>query len=286
MRVLVTGGTGNVGGRVVRNLVEQGVDVLVMTRSPEGKPSLPAGASYVTGDLENRDSVIRAMSGVDRVYLLTPVHPDEAQLGRDAVWAAADARVERLVFQSIHRAVEAMHVPHFASKVAIADELARSGLSYSVVAPNSFYQNDMGLLDPITQAGVYPLPVGPVGISHVDCDDVAAAAVNCLLGSGHEGKTYPLVGPAAHTGDQVAMIWTEALGRPVLYVGDNLDAFEHSALERMPPWLVTDLRTMFAQLIEHGWIATEEEVAELSTLLGRPPRSYESWVGKLAADWV
>jgi uncharacterized protein YbjT (DUF2867 family) len=257
-----------------------------MTRSPDGKPALPEGASYVTGDLENRNSVIRAMTEVDRVYLLTPLHPDETQLGRDAVWAAADARVDRVVFQSIHRAVEAMHVPHFASKVSIADELARSGVPYTIVAPNSFFQNDMGLLGPITQVGVYPLPVGPVGISHVDCDDIAAAAVKCLLGSGHEGKTYAVVGPAAHTGDQVAEIWAEALGRPVIYVGDNLDAFEHGALEMMPSWLASDLRTMFAHFIEHGWIATDAEIAELSTLLGRPSRSYENWVAEIAADWV
>ncbi len=286
MRVLVTGGTGNVGGRVVRDLAEQGVDVLVMTRSPDGKPELPTGASYVAGDLEDRDSVIRAMTEADRVYLLTPLHPDETQLGRDAVWAAADARVEHVVFQSIHRAVEAMHVPHFASKVSIADELARSGVPYSIVAPNSFFQNDMGLLGPITQVGVYPLPVGPVGISHVDCDDIAAAAVKCLLGSGHEGKTYPVVGPAAHTGDQVAEVWAEALGRPVIYVGDNLDAFEHGALEMMPSWLASDLRTMFAHFIEHGWIATDAEIAELTALLGRPTRSYENWVAEIAKDWV
>lgn len=286
MRVLVTGGTGKVGGRVVRNLTERGVEVRVMTRSPTGKPALPTGASYVPGDLEDRDSVIRAMADVDRVYLLTPLHPEEAQLGRDAVWAAADARVDHVVFQSVHRAAEAAQVPHFGSKVEIADELTRSGLSYSVVAPNSFFQNDMGLLEPITQYGVYPVPVGPVGVSHVDCDDIATAAVECLLGSGHEGKTYSLVGPAAHTGEQVAAIWSEALGRPVVYAGDDLDAWEQGALQMMPPWLVTDLKVMLAHFVEHGLLATDEEVAEVSKLLGRPPRTYESWVGEVAADWV
>jgi len=286
MRVLVTGGTGTVGGRVVRILADRGVDVHVMTRSPAGRKPLPPGATYVTGDLENRDSMLRAMSEVDRVYLLTPLHPEEAQLGRDAVWAAADSRVDRVVFQSVHRAADAQHVPHFGSKLAIADELARSGLSHSIIAPNSFYQNDMGLLDPITQHGVYPVPVGPVGVSHVDCDDIAVAAVECLLGSDHDGKTYSLVGPTAHTGEQVAAIWSNALGRPVLYAGDDLDAWEQAALMMMPPWLATDLRIMLAHFVEHGLLATDEEVAGVSALLGREPRSYESWVGEVAADWV
>ncbi len=286
MRVLVTGGTGNVGGRVVRNLAEQGVDVRVMTRSPEGKPALPAGASYVTGDLEDRDSVIRAMAEADRVYLLTPLHPEESQLGRDAVRAAADARVDRVVFQSVHRAKDGFHIPHFRSKVEIAEELASCGISHSIVAPNNFYQNDLSLLDPITELGIYPQPLGPLGVSHVDCDDIAAAAVKCLLSSGHDGKTYALVGPAAHTGEQNAAIWSEALGRPVAYAGDDLDSWEQGALQMMPAWLVTDLKIMFAHFIEHGLRATDEEVAEVSALLGREPRSYESWVGEVAAQWV
>ena len=285
MRIVVTGGTGNVGKRLVKELAESGIEVGVMTRSPAGKPPLPADADYVQGDLADRDSVVRAMTGASAVYLLTPLHPEEAQLGRDAVWAAVDARVDRVVFQSVHKAEEADHIPHFRSKVEIAEELARTGLEWTIVAPNSFYQNDLRFRPMLTGPGVYPQPLGPVGVSHVDCSDIALIAMRCLLGSGHAGKTYPVVGPEPHTGQQVAAIWAEALERPIQYGGDDLEAWAEQMSTVLPEWLVEDLVIMFEHFIEHGLIATAREVETCRQFLGRQPRSYESWVNEVAKTW-
>lgn len=92
MRILVIGGTGTVGRHIVRDLSERGAEVAVMTRDPGSKPVLDDGAEYVSGELEDRESVVRAMAGASAVYLLTPVHQEEAQLGRNAVLAASDAQ--------------------------------------------------------------------------------------------------------------------------------------------------------------------------------------------------
>lgn len=54
----------------------------------------------------------------------------------------------------------------------------------------------------------------------------------------------------------------------------------------MPGWLVDDLRAMYAHFGENGLVATDDELAELFTLLGRQPRSYESWVKEVAEQWV
>lgn len=285
MRIVVTGGTGTVGKRLVRELAESGNDVGVMTRSSAGKPPLPEGAEYVEGDFADRASVVRAMTGATAVYLLTPLHPEEAQLGRDAVWAAVDARVDRVVFQSVHKAEEADHIPHFRSKVEIAAELARTGLEWTIVAPNNFYQNDLNFRPMLTGPGIYPQPIGPVGVSHVDCNDIALIAMRCLLGSGHAGKTYAVVGPESHTGEENAAIWAEALGRPVHYIGDDLDAWAEQVRDVMPEWLVEDLVIMYEYFIEHGLIATAREVETCRQFLGRQPRSYESWVNEVAARW-
>lgn len=286
MRTLIIGGTGTIGRHIVRELSERGAEVAVMTRDPGNKPALEDNAEYIEGELEDRDSVVRAMAGASAVYLLTPLHQEEAQLGRDAVWAAADARVERLVFQSVHRAAEAPDVPHFRSKVEIAEELARTDLDWTVIAPSSFYQNDFQLQTALSAHGVYPQPLGPVGVSHVDGSDVADAAVACLLGSGHSGKTYAVVGPEAHTGEDCAAIWAKALDRSIRYGGDDLDAWEANLRGALPDWLVADLRLMFAHFIEHGLRATDEELTDTRTLLGRDPRSYASWVTEIVEQWV
>lgn len=285
MRIVVTGGTGNVGKRLVRELAESGNDVGVMTRNPAGKPPLPENAQYVEGDFEDRSSVVRAMTGATAVYLVTPLHPDEAQLGRDAVWAAVDARVDRVVFQSVHNVEGGGHIPHFRSKIEIAEELARTGLEWTIVAPNSFYQNDLNFRPMLTGPGIYPQPIGPVGVSHVDCHDIALIAMRCLLGSGHAGETYPVVGPEPHTGEENAAIWSEALGRPIEYIGDDLETWAEQMSQAMPEWLVEDLVIMFEHFIEHGLVATAQEVETCRKFLGRQPRSYESWVNEVAKTW-
>lgn len=286
MRIVVTGGTGTVGKRLVQLLSERGADVGVMSRNPDAKPPLPAGASYVEGDFADRDSVLRAVTGADAVYLLTPLVPDEADLGRDAVWAIVDARVEKIVFQSVHRVEDGSHIPHFRSKIEIAEQLKQSGIDWTIVAPNNFYQNDLNFRPMLTGPGVYPQPLGPVGVSHVDCDDIAAVAARCLTEEGHAGRTYAVVGPESHTGGENAAIWSEALDRPISYIGDDLDAWASQMGEHLPDWLVEDLVIMYRHFIEHGLLASEDDLAGTRQLLGRHPKSYRKWVNETAQRWM
>ncbi len=82
MTVLVIGGTGTVGSRVVGALVKEGVDVRVLTRQPD-KARLPDGARAVEGDLMKPDSLRAAMQGINTLFLLNAVAPDELNSGPD-----------------------------------------------------------------------------------------------------------------------------------------------------------------------------------------------------------
>jgi uncharacterized protein YbjT (DUF2867 family) len=257
-----------------------------MTRSATGKPVLPEGAVYVEGDLTDPASMLRAFAGADAVYLLTPLNPRETELGRNAISAAKSAGVQRMVLHSVHHANDAQHLPHFRSKVEMADTLKESGMEWAVIAPNSFFQNELNFRTVLTGPGIYPQILGPIGVSQVDCADVAAAAAECLVGSGHTGKTLPVVGSESHTGEDCARIWSAALGRPVRYMGDDVDAWAGMVRDVMPGWLVDDLSAMSRYFIEHGLRATEQEVNETRRLLGREPRAYESWVRETAAAWT
>ena len=76
MKILVTGGTGNVGGKVVSELLKRRADVRVLARKqPEEK--VQAGVEIVTGDLLDPVSVEQAMQGVDKLFLLNAVVADE-----------------------------------------------------------------------------------------------------------------------------------------------------------------------------------------------------------------
>ena len=279
--MLVIGGTGTVGTQVVRALTDKGAEVRVMTRTLGAH----SGAEYVAGSLESPETLGSAFDRVAKVYLLTPLAENEVELGMNAVRAAQESGVRHIVFQSVYRAADAPQVPHFKTKLEIIEGLRSSGIPYTVLSPNNFFQNDLGMQEPITKYGVYAAPIGGVGCSRVDVRDIGDAAAVTLLEDGHEGRDYPLVGPDILTGEDCGAVWARHLGREVAYGGDDLDAWTEAVSSMMPEWLVRDLCIMFAYFQEHGWKASEEEVAELTRLLGRPPRSFEDFVAEIAPGW-
>lgn len=285
MNVLCLGGTGTVGSEVVARLVERGVSVRCMTRSDEVAGTAADGVSYVKGDLEGPASLGPVFEGVDRLHLLTPMHPNESGLGLSAVEAAANSGVGRIVLHSVHRVDEAPQVPHFASKVRMLEAIEASGLPWVTIEPNNYYQNDYWLKDPILQMGIYPSPTGSVGLSRVDVRDIADATANALLDDGHEGTRYPLVGPEALTGADMAAAWSRGLGREIHYVGDDLDAWEEASRAMLPEWMVEDLRIMFAHFLEHGLRATEEDLALQARALGHAPRRFDDFVVETVEMW-
>lgn len=282
MRILVIGGTGTVGTEVVRALTDKGAKVRVMARTLGAH----SGAEYVAGSLQSPETLGSAFDRVSKVYLLTPLAEDETELGLNAVRAARESGVRHIVFQSVHHAADAPHVPHFKTKLEIIEGLEASGIPYTVLSPNNFFQNDLGLEEPITRYGVYAAPIGGVGCSRVDVRDIGDAAAVTLLEDGHEGRDYPLVGPDILTGEQCAAVWARHLGRKVAYGGDDLDAWVEDVSSMMPEWLVHDLCVMFAYFQEHGLKASEEEVEAVTRLLGRPPRSFDEFVAEIAPGWA
>ena len=285
MTILVTGGTGKVGSQVVSSLAAAGHDTRVLTRSPEKAAALPEGVAGAVGALSEPHTLGPAFEGVERLYLLTPLAQNEVDQGLAGIEAARAAGVERIVFMSVHHANEAPRVPHFASKVEIARGLERSGIPYTVIEPNSFYQNDLLFRQPLTEHGVYPNPMGSVGLNRVDVRDIATAAVTALTEDGHEGEHYPVVGPEVWTGESSAQAWSAALSSGVIYGGDDLDRWTQAASAMMPDWLVSDLRVMFEHFQERGLLASDDDFARQRRILGRDPIPFDQFATEMAAMW-
>lgn len=285
MRILVTGGTGTVGSQVVKSLVAKGESVRVLTRSAEKARGLPEGAEGALGSLSEAGSLRAAMDGVDVVFLLTPLAPDETEQGQAGVEAARAAGVRRIVFMSVHKIENGPQIPHFASKIPIEKAVRESGLEFSLIQPNSFFQNDVWLERPIVEYGVYAAPIGGVGLNRVDVRDIADGAVKALTEPGLTGEAYPLVGSDVLTGEDCAATYSRYLGREVRYGGDDLDAWAQQASQMMPEWMVHDLKIMFEHFQQQGLVASDEDLAQQAKLLGRAPRSFEAFVGEVTAAW-
>lgn len=276
-KIVVIGGTGTVGSQTVRELMKRGAEVRVMTRSTNRIASLPNGVEGVVGSLLKPESLPSVFSGADKLFLITPLDRDETAQGIDAVDAAIAAGIRRIVYLSVHHADKALTIPHFVSKLPIEGVIRASGVEYTILRPNNFYQNDLVLLDAIRR-GVYPQPSGSVGMNRVDVRDIAEAAAIALTQPGHSGKTYSLVGPRAWTGAEISGMLAGHLGKPVIYVGDDLKAWAAQMRAFMPNWLVRDLEIMFQHFMTAGLLATQAEIDELTAILGHAPRSYEAFV--------
>ncbi|WP_250633589.1 SDR family oxidoreductase [Pinirhizobacter soli] len=289
MSILITGSTGKIGSQVVSKLVAQGAKVRALTRSPE-KAVFPAGVEAAKGDLLDTASVRTALQGVSTLFLLVPNSPDEITQAMNTVGLAHDAGVRGIVYLSVTRSDVFADVPHFASKHAVERMMAQRGIGATVLRPSYFMQNDIGQKDPMLGGGVYASPIGDKGVSMVDTDDIAEAAARELLRREKSAtplptEVYELVGPDALTGDAVARIWTEALGREVKYGGNDLDAFENKIAQFAPGWMAYDMRLMMRRYQQDGAVASKDDVERLATLLGRPPRSYRDFAQATAKGW-
>ncbi|UCH64431.1 MAG: NmrA family NAD(P)-binding protein [Ignavibacterium sp.] len=285
MKVLVIGGTGTVGSQTVAQLLNRGTDVRVMTSKEENLQKLPKGVEGVVGNLHNEESLSKAFDGIDRVFIITPVSQTETEEGLAAVKAARNAGVKRIVYLSVHRLEDIQEAPHFSSKIPIENAIKSSGIEYTILRPNSFFQNDYWFQQPMLEYGIYPNPIGNKGVSRVDVLDIAEAASNALMEDGFTGKTYSLVGPNINTADDTAATFSKYLGKEIKYSGDDLDAWGTSAKQMMPDWMVNDFKIMFKHFQDKGFIATDEDHIQTMEILHRKPHTFDSFAKNLSEQW-
>jgi len=278
MKILVIGGTGHVGSEVVKELQKRKADIRLLVRKDD--ISVSPGVEKAVGDLLDPVSVQKAMEGVDKLYLLNAVLPDELTQGLIAYDLAKKLKLSHVVYHSVFRVEHFKDVPHFASKLAIESALREFNVPFTILRPNYFSQNDATLKDPLTKAGIYPMPLGDVGVSVVDVRDIAEAAAIVLTSEKHNGKTYNLNGPEVVSGAKAASIWSGVLGKKIQYTGHNMDAFEEQMRKKAPSWSAFDIRMMFEGYLERGFVAEDGDLETLTKLLGHRPPGTPDWHGK------
>ncbi|HEY7837557.1 MAG TPA: NmrA family NAD(P)-binding protein [Terriglobales bacterium] len=284
MKILVTGATGTVGSAVCAELAKRGAQVRAVARKAPAAGRLPAGVEFAAADLLDLIAVEHALAGVDKMFLLNAVSPDELTQALIPYGLAKRHGLKHVTYLSVFDVDRFTDVPHFASKLAVERALEAFEVPFTILRPGYFFQNDLRLRDALS-AGVYPMPLGPAGIAAVDVRDIAEAAAITLTQPGHEGRSYNLVTPAPLSGPGAAEIWGRALGKPVHYPGENFDAWEAQMRAYVPAWSAYDLRVMFQGYIERGFAPRAADAEIFQKLLGHAPRSYEDLVAEAVRAW-
>lgn len=289
MTILVTGSTGIVGSEVTRHLATAGQEVRALTRSPE-TADLPLGVAPVRGELTDIAAMRAALDGVDGLFLLSPVSSDELTGTLNTLDLAHEAGVRDIVYLSVIHADTYTAPSHFAAKAAAERLIADLDLSATILRPGYYMQNDVAEEDRLRTEGIYAPPVGNNAVLAVDTRDLGEVAARALLRRQDAAEPLPrqtldVVAPEVLTADAIAGIWSDLLGRPVAYGGDDLDAFEAGVRAFIPGWMAHDLRLMMHSFQTEGIVAAPGDDGRLQELLGRPMRSYRQFAQETAATW-
>jgi uncharacterized protein YbjT (DUF2867 family) len=224
--IVVTGGTGGLGRRVVARLRDKGRSVRVLSRHP-GDPQ--EGVEYMAGDLVTNQGVEEAIAGAEIVIHCAGVgkiKEDTAQ-AQNLVAAAKRAGARHLVSISVvgaeripvRSAVDRSMFAYFASQRAKELVIEQSGLPWTSLRATQFHDGFiLVMVRAMSKMPIVPLPAG-TRFQPVDADEVADALVELALGA-PVGQAPDFAGPKIYDAENLVRSYLVAIGkhRPILKI--------------------------------------------------------------------
>ena len=226
--ILVTGGTGFVGPKVVHALRAENQPLRALARRPEKHEQLRSwGCEVVQGDVTDRESVRRAVEGCEAVVHLVALPPFSnpkaiervmTQGTRDLVAAAKDAGVRRFVLMSaLGTSEDTLGVaPYYRAKWEMEQAVKASGIEHVIFRPSFVFGRDGGILAQQIRL-VRWSPVNPVIGRHrmqpIWVEDVAAFFTRAISTAAATNRTFDLVGPDRLTWEELHAAIRRVLGK-------------------------------------------------------------------------
>lgn len=281
--ILVTGATGNNGTEIVKRLAAKAqVQVRAMVRNPDRASAIALPqVEIVEGDFDRPATLLGALAGVERAFLLTP-SSERAQSQQIAfIDAAQQSGVTHIVKLSQFAADARSPVRFLRYHAAVEAALQASGIAYTLLRPNLYMQGLLNFRSTIATQNAFYAAAGDAKVSAVDVRDIAEVAVAALTESGHEGKIYELTGPQALTHAEMAEGLSEALGRRVEFVDIPPEAMREALVGvGLPVWQADGLVEDYAHYRRGEAAAATSGVRDA---IGKEPRSFDEFARDYAA---
>jgi uncharacterized protein YbjT (DUF2867 family) len=270
--ILVLGGTGKTGRRVVQRLQAAGRPVRVGT--PSATPPF---------DWDDQSTWAPALEGVGSVYVT--YYPDVAIPGAAA---AIGAFAELAVATGVRRLVLLSGRGEQGARRS-EQALQQSGADWTIVRSAFMAQNfnESFFLEPVRAGEVAFLADPGLAEPFIDADDIADVAVAALTGDEHVGQLYEVTGPRLLGWAQAVAEIAAAAGRPIRYVPVSLEEYAALLVENQVP--ADDVKMLTGVFSEIAGVLDGRN-AYLSDgvqrALGRPPRDFADFVRDAAATGV
>jgi len=271
--ILVTGASGTIGRELVSLLHENDALFCTMVRDPAASQLANIARP---GDFGDGESLRSAFAGITRLFLLCGAQPDMDALEINAIEAARESGIERIVKISVPNASEQgsaqLQRLHGRSEAA----LRASGMDWTILRPNAFMQNLYGQTQGFDGSQVCRLPLGEAKYCFVDARDIAATALMALTVPDHAGQVYDVTGSQALSYYAAAKIVSEATGKNFRFVNITPEECRENMLAvGIDAWFVNEILEWFA-LFRSGEVGGVNNSVERIT--GRLPRRLSDFV--------
>ena len=278
-RILIIGGTGNIGREVVTQLTATRAHVRALVRNPDAA-RLPPQVEVMRADLTCPDTLDPCLSGIDTVFLVWTAPPAAvapaieriAKHARRIVFLSAPLKTPHPFFQQPN--------PSRLLAEHIERTIEASGLECTHLRPGMFALNSRHFWGPqIRAGGIVRWPYLAAPTAPIDERDIAAVAVLTLTGNGHAGMEYVLTGPQSLSQHEQISTIGSVIGRPLLVDELSPDQARREGLAGMPAPVVSKLLDAWAAAIGQPAFVT----STVRETTGRPARTFLEWVTANAA---
>jgi uncharacterized protein YbjT (DUF2867 family) len=280
--ILVTGATGNVGREAVKVLLDDGEEVVAVTRNPAAA-ALPGSAHVVDGDSSRPQTLTSALRGVEAV-LISP-----RALGDTTAGAATAELLDLAAEQGVERAVALSAVTvqypagyrRFADAFKAVEEAVKaSRLPWTLLRSADYAANTLAWAPQIRLASVVRGAYGDAATSTIHERDVAAVAARALVNPAHAGHSYVLTGPQSLTQRDKVRLIGEAIGKKLSFEELPPEQIRQAMLAQGLPEDVPDrLLGSLADYAKQPGPSSDT----VDQVLGRPALTFAEWAAEHAA---
>jgi uncharacterized protein YbjT (DUF2867 family) len=276
MTYLITGATGEVGSRVVRQLLERHIRPRVLVRSEEKARSLFGDRVDVcVGDLAAPVSMRRAIQGADTVFLVN-VGPAIPERDKAAAIISQEVGVRKIVKLSSLDVEHGLAIGAWHEKGEAA--IRTTGIPFTFVRPTGFMSNLLAWAHSIRTESVVWSSTADGRRPFIHSEDIASVCLAALLNDECSGEALPITGPESLTFGEVTAIISEALGRPLSYqvISDEEARERYSRISGSQE--ETEAHVALWRAIRDGQLAATTDRVE--RILGRKPIALRQWASE------
>jgi (4-alkanoyl-5-oxo-2,5-dihydrofuran-3-yl)methyl phosphate reductase len=276
MTYVITGATGDVGSRVVRQLIERGVRPRVVVRNAEKAVALWGNdAEIYVGDLSDPATIRPAMQGAQTLFLVN-VGPEIPQRDEASAAIAREEGVERIIKLSSLDVEQGLAIGAWHEKGEAA--IRASSVGFTFIRPSGFMTNLLAWAHSIKSEGIVRSSAGAGGRPFIHSEDIAAVAVTAMLDDGYAGRVLSITGPESLTFGDATRIIGETIGKPLVFqaitdeeAGERYAKVSGSAAE-------TEAHVALWRAIREGRLAAT--TSGVQDVLGRQPIPLKAWASE------